>query len=107
MALRAPLDGGPCMLRSSFGDWEVAAMCFRNDSHRLVYKPSRSFVCKYAETLAIDGRRWDSAVEVVPWPNKMIYASFLYLFQINDETCWFVKNIETDINAEFVRRFAY
>ncbi|XP_058217816.1 uncharacterized protein LOC131328874 isoform X2 [Rhododendron vialii] len=69
MALRAPLDGGPCMLRSSFGDWEVAAMCFRNDSHRLVYKPSRSFVY--------------------------------------DETCWFVKNIETNINAEFVIRFAY
>ncbi|KAI8570955.1 hypothetical protein RHMOL_Rhmol01G0079600 [Rhododendron molle] len=83
-------------------------MCFRNDSHCLVYKPLRSFVRKYAETLAIDdGLQWDSAVEVVPWLNNTIYASFLYLFQINDETCWFVKNIETNTNAEFVVRFAY
>ncbi|KAE9457404.1 hypothetical protein C3L33_10686, partial [Rhododendron williamsianum] len=66
------------MLRSSFGDWEAAAMCFRNDSHRLVYKPSRSFVRKYAETLAIDDGLQDSAVEVVPWLNKMIYASFIF-----------------------------
>ncbi|KAF7139976.1 hypothetical protein RHSIM_Rhsim06G0079200 [Rhododendron simsii] len=66
MALRAPLDVGPCMLRSSFGDWKLQ-LCASTMIH-------------------------------IIW-----YTNLRGVLFVNDETCWFIKNIETDTNAEFVQ----